>query len=321
MRRPKWLIVASHVWHNFRYRVRWRLGDFRAEEGATHRNWSLPQSLDYIHRVLREYLEFGGITEPELAGKSILELGPGDNLGVALMFIAAGAERVVCLDKVFSIRDPVKEQRVYAAIRESCSPERQRRIDVAIDISKGIQFNPSRIRYIYGQGVETADRSLSPESFDLVVSRAVLMEIHEKDIGFRMMDRLLRPGGLMIHQIAPCHDYGMFSGFGYHPLEYLTLPPRIYAAMAHDSCKPNRRMIGDYRSVLHGLGYSTTVHVTDFVGSVSGKEAIETPERRAAALALVEEIRPRLSKALRQVPAEELLIRGAFLVARKAFPA
>jgi hypothetical protein len=78
-------------------------------------------------------------------------------------------------------------------------------------------------------------------------------------------------------------------------------------------------MIGAYRSVLEGLGYSVTVHVTDIVGSVSGEDAIDAPERRAAALALVEEIRPRLSKAHRQVPAEELLVRGAFLVARKAF--
>jgi hypothetical protein len=137
------------------------------------------------------------------------------------------------------------------------------------------------------------------------------------------MDRLLAPGGLMIHQIAPCHDYGLFTQYGYHPLEYLTIPDWLYGMMARDSGKPNRRLVDAYRAAVTALGFTVRLHITGVVGSdatafppntlqlEAGKHYSEETARR------IREIQPRLQAWCRQATDEELMIGGAFLVARK----
>src|ERR1035441_4786828 len=98
-RTPKWRIVAGAIYSNRRIQAQLRAGNAEGHSGATHRDWTTDQSLAYIDTVFQEYLEYGGLSIDGLRGKSILEIGPGDNLGVALTFLAAGAHRVVCLDK------------------------------------------------------------------------------------------------------------------------------------------------------------------------------------------------------------------------------
>ncbi|MGI8731735.1 MAG: hypothetical protein ACR2LM_00335 [Pyrinomonadaceae bacterium] len=45
----------------------------------------------------------------------VFELGFGDNVGVALKFIAAGATKVVCLDKFYSKRNLEQQRKIYLA--------------------------------------------------------------------------------------------------------------------------------------------------------------------------------------------------------------
>jgi SAM-dependent methyltransferase len=292
-------------------------------EGSTHSGWSVSKSVEYINRVFQDYLVYGGLSEADLAGKSILEVGPGDNLGVSLKFLAAGAAEAACLDRVFSIRDAPREWNIYSALRAECSETERAGYDAAIDLTDGIVLRPEKLRYIYGVGIEDAERLFPSPRFDLIVSRAVLMEVHRLDLAIEVMDRLLRPGGMMIHQIAPAHDYGIFTQHGYHSLEYLTIPDWLYKRMTQDSGKPNRRFIADYRSTLSSMGYNVQCHITAVIGS----EGPEFPPKTFyvqrgihysdKTLALLRGIRPRLQPRFREAAEEELMVRGAFLVARK----
>jgi hypothetical protein len=117
--------------------------------------------------------------------------------------------------------------------------------------------------------VEDADRVLEPESFDYIISRGVLLEIHECDRAFRVMDKLLRRNGTMVHK-APCLDW-MFPQNGHHPLEFLTISEPVYKMMTGDSGKCNRRMIDYYRRTVAALGYEATFHITKVIrGGNSG---------------------------------------------------
>jgi hypothetical protein len=91
--------------------------------------------------------------------------------------------------------------------------------------------------------------------------------------------------------------------------------------MAIDSGIPNRKAIDYYEQTMKDLGYEARFFVSSIIGLGEvkpHKEGIEVNvDYSPDALALVENIRPKLMRPLRDLPAEKLIISGVFLVARK----
>jgi len=318
--RSKTLIILHRIYDNWRRRRAFESGKTTTAYGSTHEFWSLEKSVDYIDRVYREYLDYAGLTPAAVAGKRILEVGPGDNFGVALKFIVAGAAQVVCLDKFYSERNLEQQTRIYRELRKELSPAQARWFDEAIELNGEIKLNPARIEYIYGHGVEEADQILKPASFDFIVSRAVIHNVYDLDRGFDAMDRLLAPGGYMLHKID-FSDENMFSSRGMHPLTFLTIPESIYRLMARDSGKPNRRLINDYREQMRRRGYEGRIFISAVlgVGVLSPhKEQIERGvDYGQGTVSLIEEIRSQLAAPYRKLAEEDLATAGIFLVAQK----
>src|SRR5215217_7704203 len=150
----KTLIIVHRIVDNWRRRRAFRAGNTITTYGSTHESWSLEKSVAYINRVYYEYLEFAELTPEALRGKRILEVGPGDNFGVALKFLAAGAAKVVSLDKFYSERHVEQQTRIYQELRKKLSPKEARVFDESIKLDKGIDLNPERLQYIYGHGIE-----------------------------------------------------------------------------------------------------------------------------------------------------------------------
>lgn len=318
--RSKTLIILHRIYDNWRRRRAFESGKTTTAYGSTHESWSLEKSVDYIDRVYREYLDYAGLTPAAVAGKRILEVGPGDNFGVALKFIVAGAAQVVCLDKFYSERNLEQQTRIYRQLRQELSPEQMRAFDEAIELNGEIKLNPARIEYIYGHGVEEADQILKPASFDFIVSRAVIHNVYDLNRGFDAMDRLLAPGGYMLHKID-FSDENMFSSRGMHPLTFLTIPESIYRLMARDSGKPNRRLINDYREQMRRRGYEGKIFISAVLGVgvlTPHKEKIERGvDYGQGTVSLIEEIRSQLAAPYRKLAEEDLATAGIFLVAQK----
>jgi SAM-dependent methyltransferase len=316
----KTLIIAHRIFDNWRRRRAFKAGNTITAYGSTHEFWSLEKSVSYINLVYREYLEYAGLGPEALRGKRILEVGPGDNFGVALKFLAAGAAKVVCLDKFYSERNVEQQTRIYHELRKQLSPDEARVFDECIKLDGDIELNEERLQYIYGHGIEEADAILEPRSFDFIVSRAVIHNVYDVDRGFEAMDRLLAPGGYMLHKID-LSDENMFSSRGMHPLTFLTIPERIYFLMASDSGKPNRKLIGDYREQMQKRGYQTKILITTVLGAgplVPHKEQIEQGvDYSDKTLSLINAIRPRLASPYRDRSDAELAATGIFLVATK----
>ena len=63
--------------------------------GATAYGMTLDEVVSYVWTVADDYLHYGAVDDlSRIRGKDILELGPGDNLGVALAFLARGARGI-----------------------------------------------------------------------------------------------------------------------------------------------------------------------------------------------------------------------------------
>jgi SAM-dependent methyltransferase len=321
-RKSKNLIIAFKIFQNWQMRRRFASGYTETEHGSTHSRKTLDESLRYIEEQFQDYLKYGQLSSDQLRGKKILELGFGDNVGVALRFLSAGAAKVTCVDKFSSKRDEAREKEIYSALREKLSGEEGEQFDKAVDLTDGISFDASRVSFLRGLDLESATQALQiqNEAFDIVISRAVIEEIYEPASVFAQVDQLLAPSGLMLHKID-LSDYGIFTEGGMHPLTFLTIPQSVYRLMATDSGIPNRKLIGYYREQMHKLGYDANLLITDTVGHgphVPHKEASELDELDfRTALPVINEIRSRLAREYRLMTDEELMVRGVFLVARK----
>ena len=288
-------------------------------QGATHRGLPIEQSLRYIDEVFSDYIRYGELAEDTLAGASVLELGPGDNFGVALRLIAAGAERVTTLDRFITWRDPVQQQRIHRALVASLPAPEAQRAAAALSESAELGVDPSRIRVIQGVAAEDAPTSLGDASFDLIVSRAVLEHVNDLSGAFAAMDRMIAPGGVMTHKVD-LRDHGLFTNGGHNPLTFLTVGDRLYRWMGEHSGLPNRRLVDSYRDEMVRRGYDARLLVTHVIGHEP--DIVPHPARVPGALLgpanqLIAEIRPRLLARYRALSDEDLATAGIFLTAGK----
>jgi glycosyltransferase involved in cell wall biosynthesis/SAM-dependent methyltransferase len=319
-KRSKTAVILYNVLSNWSVKRRFISGDIESTSGSTHTKFLLAESLEYISKVFDDYLIYSGASIQALQDKRVLEIGPGDNFGVAIKFLLAGAKQVVCLDKFFSRQDGKKQSKIYQALREQLDDDEKHIFDEVVRLDEGTVGDSEKLLCMYGTGIEEAGEVVEAESFDLIVSRVVLQDVPEPDLAFSVMDRLLRPGGYLIHKID-FRDHGMF-GARHHPLTFLTIPNWIYRLMTYDSGKANRRLIGYYRRKTHELGYDTKLLITHLVGSqreiLPHKETITWGvDHSDSTLSLLSEIRPRLQAEFREMPDEDLMVSGVFLVASK----
>ncbi|HAZ61347.1 MAG TPA: methyltransferase type 12 [Gammaproteobacteria bacterium] len=206
---------------------------------------------DYFRRCHAEYCARLG-REPAdpraLAGLHVLEYGPGDVLGVALMCIAYGAERVVCVDRFPLERLSPANVAIYRALLAGL-PEGPRlraaaAFRVAGDPASGL--DPLRIEYrVTHDGTSGAEAA-----FDLILSRAVLEHVHDLAALFADMRRALRPGGVAVHQVD-LKSHGLDRQI---PFDFLSWPGWLYALMYSHKGFPNRWRVGLYRRWAEAAG-------------------------------------------------------------------
>lgn len=298
VKKIKLIIIIYHIFDNYLTKVRYKLGKFETKTGATHTKFKeISGSVEYINKVFNEYFLYSGLPIEYIQGKSILEIGPGDNLGVALKFLVHGASKVVCVDKFYSKRNLQQQSQIYKAMRNELSPDERRIFDSIVKLDdNGLKFVSNKLEYIYGKGIEEVQVNTS---FDMVISRAVMEHVYSLDAAFYNMDKILKPGGYMIHNID-FKDHGLFTSAGMHPLTFLTISDRIWDLMTKDSGKPNRMLIGYYKKKMNELNYEF---------KIAGIQYIESLNMRL--------IRPKLHSTFRNLSDEDLIIASVFLIAKK----
>ncbi|HEY5546114.1 MAG TPA: methyltransferase domain-containing protein [Gemmatimonadaceae bacterium] len=309
-----------------RNRLKFSLGSIDSFSGSTTHKRSVAHAVQYQNQIYDDCVRYGALTPDRIRERVVVELGPGDNIGALLRFIAAGARNVVGADRFYSTHDIEHERKIYIALRATLSDEERRRFDDAVQLEPTLHFNPERVSYVYGKGAQDIDAVVPPQSVDLVVSRGVLQEVYDIDRAFAAMDRILRPGGVMIHKID-LRDYGMFSSLGYHPREFLTIPNWAYWWMAYNTDKPNRRMLNYYREKMVSMKYDAEFYITGVVSNpylavqpeiiphtkalVKGVDYTDEHQR------LIDTIRPRLQPDFRSLRDDELIAAATMMVGRK----
>jgi SAM-dependent methyltransferase len=321
LRAFKWPAIAWEVQKNVRSRARGRRGGLQAITAVGASLEEPARRLAYSRNVFEAYVAHAQLDAGRLDGIRVLELGPGEDLSVALRFLAAGAATVSCVDRFVFDVEPAWEHEVYRLLLDELDGEGRRRLSELVTPDGDLRRDDPRLEIVGGIGIEEAVDHLRGGDYDLIVSVAVLEHVYDVAASMRAMDALLAPGGVMVHQVD-LRDHGMFSAGGRHPLEFLTIPDGLYRVMTSHTGAPNRERLSTYRGLLDGLGHESQIKVTNVGGA---REALDPYRERIAvggevdrSLAdSIEGMRGRLPARFRSLPVEELAATGIVFRSRK----
>ncbi|WFP51746.1 methyltransferase domain-containing protein [Methylomonas sp. EFPC3] len=210
----------------------------------------------YFFECVEDYRRQLGLEPAEfktfLAGKTILEYGPGDVLGVALLLYAYGAAQVRCVDRFPLNKINAKNAAIYKALCEGLTGDEKSRAMAAFNSSGDPEsgFSAGTVNYA------VTPNGLSGESlaYDLIISRAVLEHVDDIDATFADIDAALKPDGKSIHKVdLKSHGLDRYQAF-----DFLTWPRPLYRLMYSHKGFPNRWRANKYVEAAGKAGLEIT---------------------------------------------------------------
>lgn len=253
----------------------------------------------YFEACVDDYFAILGIPASKrqefLRDKIVLEYGPGDLPGVAMLLVAKGARKAYCVDRFSLVRVDEKSMVVINSLAASLSEvERQRLLACLANPDAPTQgFSADHIEYVVRpDGLSKMDKAV-----DLVISRAVLEHVNDLEATFADMVKAMRPGSLSLHQVD-LKSHGLHRS---NPLDFLEYPQWLWNLMYSHKGVPNRWRVDRYRELL-------------------GKQPLEVVDFYPTALFNkddVKDVNGRLAEPFREICAEDLAWQGFWLSCRK----
>ena len=295
MRVIKAIITNLIAWVSPSFYVRWT-----GETGRGREKESIESVAQYFCNCFYEYFEKLGVDKEEIShyleSKKLLEYGPGDIPGVALMMYAYGAEKVICIDRFPLVTLSEKNIKIMTTGIEGLPDKFKNRANNAFNepgvISSG--FKSKYLEYVVEKKNGTADIE---EQFELIYSRAVLEHVNDLDLTFKNMNQLLAMDGSIIHQVD-FKSHGLHSS---NPLDFLVLNKTLWWLMYSNKGVPNRWRINYYRELLSKCKF--TIRLIEATGTYENK--------------IVKDIRGKLTSPFRVLSDEDLSWQGAWIIATK----
>ena len=223
------------------------------QTGRGDRSGETPEAVaEYFLRSFREYFETlevprSGI-EDFLAGKVLVEYGPGDLPGVAILMLAHGARRVVCVDRFPLVSLSSFATATLQVLLSGLAPAAAERARAALrypkDLTQG--FRPERLDYLVTRDGLCGLRGEA----DIVFSRAVLEHVNDLPATFADMAAALKPGGVAVH-LVDLKSHGLHQS---SPLDFLTWPTWLWSLMYSAKGVPNRLRVDRYRDGVAAAG-------------------------------------------------------------------
>jgi SAM-dependent methyltransferase len=266
-------------------------GDSESETATDIAEYFYQSLIEYLHRV---DITLGSATR-FLAGKTVVEYGPGDFPGVAILLVALGARKVYCVDRFPMINFSAKNHLVYQELLKLLDKvSRERLSDLFVDRNvPDSVFNPDRIEYVVRPHGFCELRS----EVDLVLSRAVLEHVDDLPGTFKDMVRAMRPDSLAVH-LVDLRSHGLHR---HTPLDFLEQSPLIWSLMYSHKGAPNRWRAEHYREILSQLDLEDVKILTTLLASQADVAAV----------------RPRLAAPFRDLSDHDIACLGIWITFRK----
>jgi SAM-dependent methyltransferase len=247
---------------------------------------------DAIKRAYNQYDRYisSGVN---FTGKTVMEIGPGNNALLPILCIAKGALKYFCVDKTPFLMKSI-DARLYDDLMKTLSKEEQRRAHLAFHLRNGQCFlNHDVIPYIAPCNAESIQ--MPDCSIQIYLSTSVLEHVDDLESVFREMKRIVKPGGICCHQV----DLRGHGSFRSDQLEILQYSPTVWRLMnSHRIGRINRKRSVEYKRLFTKYGFRLIkFHVT----------SRSDPGR-------LEEIRHRFWREFRDLPLDDLSILSFYCI-------
>jgi SAM-dependent methyltransferase len=187
-----------------------------------------------------------------LKDKTVVEIGPGDAIGLAPLFISAGAARYIALDRFMGDVWSSRARALYDQIASFRGP-----------FQADWQSKVELLRV----SIEQAGQTLP--AADLLVSFDVIEHLADVPVAVRHMSGMLKPDGRMIHRV----DYGPHGIWlsARDPLSFLRVPGWLWAAIGSNRGYPNRVRHPELVQLLRQQG----LHVSDRITREQDRDVMD----------------------------------------------
>lgn len=183
-----------------------------------------------------------------VAGKRILEIGPGDNLVSGLAFLASGAASYTAVDRFPGPYADEQARRWYAALRDDWGDRGLWPADL-----DPCTFPMDRRVSVVPEGVEEAR---ARGTHDVVCSYVVGEHVSDPAAFAAFTRRSLAPGGVAVHVIDfRGHEWDNEAD----PLLFLRFPDWLWRMMGSNRGCPNRVRFETYRRIFERHDLIVTV--------------------------------------------------------------
>lgn len=223
------------------------------ETGRGRGDESAHEVADYFRDCVRDYravLERAGVAAEALESGTVVEYGPGDIPGVALLLYAQGAREVICVDRFALLRPSAFNRAVREALAEPLTNEahqRFREADDAVTRFDSGRRPPAPVSYRLQRDGLARLKGVA----DVAVSRAVLEHVNDLAATYRDMFAALRPGGIAAHKVD-LRSHGLHRDT---PLDFLNWPSWAWWCMHSGKGTPNRWRLDSHRAMARDAGF------------------------------------------------------------------
>lgn len=204
-----------------------------------------PLALRQLRRVL-EILK-------DVDGCSVLEIGPGDHLGLGLALLAAGASEYASVDRFPGPYSNEYAKRWYNAVH-SAWPASFPDLPWPPDLDPQNFPECSERVHIHRESFETMPMS---RRFDIVLSFNVAEHVRDIEQFAAQTGAALSGTGSGIHRI----DFGPHARWRRYddPLTFLRVPERVWHIMSSSRGLPNRRRLHEFQAAFASAGLESEV--------------------------------------------------------------
>jgi SAM-dependent methyltransferase len=214
-----WGLAAPALMREFAANVAMAIPPIRRRRLLDLRTGSSDQDRE-VDKLVAEF-DFLLDSAGSIRGQTIVEIGPGDAIGLAPLFISAGAARYVAIDRFLGDVWGSRAEALYAAIA-------QRRGSFASDWRERVSLISHSIEEL---------PPMEPIA-DVIVSFDVVEHLADVRQAVDRMASVLKPQGRMVHRV----DYGPHGVWvsTLDPLSFLAVPNWLWAAIGSNRGYPNR---------------------------------------------------------------------------------